>query len=94
MTSLRLVDSNSCLWQNVTHVFKGDIAMYICICKNVTDGQIKKSVRENRVRNLRSLRQELGACDQCGKCALQARQIIAESLNEARGPCGQYLSAA
>ena len=68
--------------------------MYICICKNVTDGQIKKSVRENGVRNLRSLRQKLGACDQCGKCAPQARQIIAESLSESRGPCGQFLTAA
>jgi bacterioferritin-associated ferredoxin len=60
----------------------------------VTDGQIKKSVHEKGVRNLRSLRQELGACDQCGKCALQARQIISECLDESRAPCGQLLSAA
>ncbi len=50
--------------------------MYICICKNITDGQIRKAVREGRVCNMRGLRRELGACDQCGKCALEARQII------------------
>jgi bacterioferritin-associated ferredoxin len=52
--------------------------MYICICKNVTDGQIRKAVREKGVSNLRGLRRELGACDQCGKCAQEARQIIRE----------------
>lgn len=74
--------------------FKVTKAMYVCICKNVTDGQIKKSVREKGVRNLRSLRRELGACDQCGKCALHARQVISSCLDEARSPRGQLLSAA
>ena len=56
--------------------------MYICICKNVTDGQIRKAVRDGRICNLRGLRRELGACDQCGKCAVQARQIIRDTLEE------------
>jgi bacterioferritin-associated ferredoxin len=55
--------------------------MYICICKNVTDGQIRKAVREKGVHNLRGLRKELGACDQCGKCAPEARQIIKDCLH-------------
>ncbi|MGZ8217070.1 (2Fe-2S)-binding protein [Methylomagnum sp.] len=56
--------------------------MYICICKNVTDGQIRKAVREKGVNNMRALRQELGACDQCGKCAVEARQLIRDCLNQ------------
>ncbi len=54
--------------------------MYICICKGVTDSQIRTCVRDKGIRNLRGLRQELGACDQCGKCAPEARQLITDSL--------------
>ncbi len=68
--------------------------MYICICKNVTDSQIKRCVREKGIQNLRGLRRELGACDQCGKCAPEARQIISESLSESHGARGELLSAA
>jgi bacterioferritin-associated ferredoxin len=57
--------------------------MYVCICKNVTDGQIRKAVREKGVSNLRGLRRELGACDQCGKCALEARRVIKDCLHQA-----------
>ncbi|BBL74763.1 (2Fe-2S)-binding protein [Methylomagnum ishizawai] len=56
--------------------------MYICICKNVTDGQIRNAVRDGRVRNMRGLRQELGACDQCGKCAMDACRVLRDSLQE------------
>jgi bacterioferritin-associated ferredoxin len=68
--------------------------MYICICKNVTDGQIRKAVRDGRICNLRGLRRELGACDQCGKCAVEARQIIHNTLEENTFPIGQGLLAA
>lgn len=68
--------------------------MYICICKSVTDSQIRRCVRETGVRNLRGLRRELGACDQCGKCAAEARQVIAQSLEEAHGGRPELLSAA
>jgi bacterioferritin-associated ferredoxin len=56
--------------------------MYICICKNVTDGQIRKAVMEKGVSTMRGLRQELGACDQCGKCAVEARQLIKDCLHK------------
>ena len=59
--------------------------MYVCICKRVTDGQIRQAVAEQRVRNLRTLRRELGGCDQCGKCAPDAKQIIRDSLDESMG---------
>jgi Bacterioferritin-associated ferredoxin len=68
--------------------------MYICICKSVTDSQIRRCVRETGVRNLRGLRRELGACDQCGKCAREARQIITQNIEESNGARREFLSAA
>ena len=68
--------------------------MYICICKNVTDGQIRKAVRDGRVCNMRGLRRELGACDQCGKCVGDARQIIRDTLEENNLSATQGLVAA
>lgn len=59
--------------------------MYVCICKGVTDGQIRNAVREKGVSNMRGLRRELGACDQCGKCAAEAREILRECLPERSG---------
>lgn len=56
--------------------------MYICICKNLTDGEIRKAVHEKGVCNLRSLRKALGVCDQCGKCAREAQQIIQDTQKE------------
>ncbi len=56
--------------------------MYICICKNVTDRQIRQAVYERDVSNLRQLRQCLGACDQCGKCARDAKEIIRDAAAE------------
>ena len=56
--------------------------MYICICKKVTDRQIRKAVLEQSVNSMRELRSCLGACDQCGKCAAEARNILKESASE------------
>ncbi|MFN5745687.1 MAG: (2Fe-2S)-binding protein [Methylococcaceae bacterium] len=68
--------------------------MYICICKGVTDSQIRKTVTEKGVSSIRGLRQELGACDQCGKCALAARQVINECLQNPGATQSRVLSAA
>ena len=69
--------------------------MYICICKSVTDSQIRRCVREKGIRNLRALRRETGACDQCGKCAPEARQIIMETVDRSEsGHTAGLLSAA
>lgn len=55
--------------------------MYVCICKKVTEGQIRRAVVEQGVCNLRTLRREVGGCDQCGKCAPEAKQLIRETMN-------------
>ena len=56
--------------------------MYICICKNVTDRQIRQAVYQQDVRSVRELRACLGACDQCGKCVRDARDIILGATSE------------
>ncbi len=56
--------------------------MYICICKKVTDHQIRKAVFERGVSNVRQLKTCLGACDQCGKCVRDARDIIRDAASE------------
>jgi bacterioferritin-associated ferredoxin len=56
--------------------------MYVCICKSVTDHQIRKSVLNHDVSTLRDLRRCLGACDQCGKCAPEAKRLIGETVRE------------
>jgi len=56
--------------------------MYICICKNVTDRQIRQAVYQQDVSSIRELRACLGACDQCGKCARDAREVIRDAASE------------
>jgi bacterioferritin-associated ferredoxin len=69
--------------------------MYICICKKVTDGQIRRAVWEKGVANVRGLKRELGgACDQCGKCAPDARELIRQCLDDRSMPDAKLLTAA
>ena len=52
--------------------------MYICICKSVTDKQIRRAAA-NGADNLYELRECLGVAAGCGKCASSAQQILDES---------------
>ncbi|TAN52803.1 MAG: hypothetical protein EPN21_03065 [Methylococcaceae bacterium] len=56
--------------------------MYVCICKKVTDNQIRRAVLDGKVSHLRHLRQASGACTDCGLCCRQAGKIIQETLKE------------
>lgn len=56
--------------------------MYICICRSVTDSQIRDSV-EKGCCTMRGLRDSLGVATQCGRCALTAREVLNEALQEA-----------
>jgi bacterioferritin-associated ferredoxin len=58
--------------------------MYVCICKNVTDRQIRKAVYERGISTVRELRACLGACDQCGKCVRDAKEVINAAAAEKR----------
>lgn len=69
--------------------------MYVCICKNVTEGQIRKAVKEKGINSVRELRRELGVCDQCGKCALEAQALVrACSHKESAAAAPRRLKAA
>ncbi len=56
--------------------------MYVCLCKGITDTQIREAVR-NGASSLREVRSQLGVASQCGKCGLLAGQIVRDTLDEA-----------
>lgn len=51
--------------------------MYVCICKAVTDKQIRKAAL-NGADNLYELRESLGVASGCGGCASHAQEILDE----------------
>ncbi len=55
--------------------------MYICICKAVTDGQIRSAVQEG-VTSMSGLRQSLGCAGQCGKCGKHVKEIRDQVLQD------------
>ena len=61
------------------HSPESDEIMYVCLCKGITDGQIKDAVYGGAT-SLRQVRKELGVSTQCGKCGMMAKQIIDETL--------------
>lgn len=69
--------------------------MYVCVCKAVTDHQIRCAVRDGVV-TFRQLRMELGVSTGCGRCAPMARQVMAEALGEEfpASPAGVVLPTA
>lgn len=54
--------------------------MFICVCKAVSDRQIRRAVREDGVCTLRELKQQTGLGSCCGKCVPQARALLGEAL--------------
>lgn len=50
--------------------------MYICLCSNVTDKQIKETIAKQPSCRMRDLHQCLGVGKQCGKCLCHAKQIL------------------
>ena len=51
--------------------------MYVCICRGVTDSQIRRAVDQG-VSSLSQLRRELAVAACCGRCAPMAREILRE----------------
>ena len=58
--------------------------MYVCICKQVTCGQIRAAASAG-AGNVRDLKQQLGVASQCGKCAGCARGILDEARSGNNG---------
>ena len=49
--------------------------MYICICEQVTDKQIKTAIKQG-ASCMRDLRKELGIASQCGQCGRCAKDLL------------------
>lgn len=56
--------------------------MYICICRGITDHQIRRAISEGACGNYREVRETLGVAGQCGKCACATKQIVQEALSD------------
>ena len=57
--------------------------MFVCLCKSVTDKDIKKAVA-NGTHSFSALRKELELASQCGKCGVLARQVFNENIETIR----------
>jgi len=53
--------------------------MYVCLCKGITDTQIRAAVQDG-ANSLRDVRNSLGVASQCGKCGVLTRDIVRETL--------------
>lgn len=53
--------------------------MYVCLCKGITDSQIKETI-EGGCLTVRDLSSMLEIGTQCGKCIPVASQILSEEL--------------
>ena len=53
--------------------------MYVCLCKGITDTQIRAAVNDG-ANSMQELRNTLGVASQCGKCGILARDIVRDSL--------------
>ncbi len=67
--------------------------MYVCVCKGVTDGQIRQAVREG-ASTMRELSARLGVATGCGRCASHARIVLDESLDNAVRKASRCVSCA
>lgn len=50
--------------------------MIICICNNVNDKSIKKTLEEKVISSIKELRENIKVCDQCMKCSCEIKDII------------------
>ncbi|MGH1486527.1 MAG: (2Fe-2S)-binding protein [Cellvibrionaceae bacterium] len=54
--------------------------MFVCLCKGITDTQIKQSIKDG-ADSLRDVRRDLGAATQCCKCLPEVRSIVNDALS-------------
>jgi bacterioferritin-associated ferredoxin len=57
--------------------------MYVCVCNAISDRQIKAAIDDGAT-SVAKLRKTLGVASQCGKCVAMTREILDESLSEAK----------
>ncbi len=54
--------------------------MYVCICRQITDNQIREECMQGTNR-IADLREKLGLATECGKCCKHAKSIVNEFQN-------------
>lgn len=59
--------------------------MYVCICRSVTDKQIRRAAAAG-IDNLYDLRDTLGVASGCGTCACAAEEILEETRSRSSEP--------
>lgn len=59
--------------------------MYVCVCKAVTDRQIREAAHSG-ARTLKDLRRDLGVTRECGRCASCAHDCLREVHGDAKTP--------
>jgi bacterioferritin-associated ferredoxin len=57
--------------------------MYVCLCKSITDRQIRRAA-DRGARSLAELSRHLGLATGCGSCATTARQVLDMHLADRR----------
>ena len=55
--------------------------MYVCLCRGITDTQIRKAVQAGKT-EFKQLKQSLEVGTQCGKCVRMAMEIIAAEVDK------------
>jgi len=55
--------------------------MFVCICKQVTDSEIKEAIT-NGASSFADVQSKLGVATQCGECKNHARQCMRQSRNQ------------
>ena len=63
--------------------------MYVCLCRGVTDSQIKEAVL-NGADSLRAVRKELGVMTGCGKCACETRDLVKDTIESTKNTMNFY----
>lgn len=57
-----------------------EVVMFVCICKGITDKQIKKMVIEQGAGSIRELKLKFDIASQCGTCVKLTQQIIDDTI--------------
>ncbi len=67
--------------------------MYICICKAITDTQIRAAV-DNGVNSVCKLRKKFGLASSCGSCIKMTESILKENSKKEVKPNAYVASVA
>ena len=55
--------------------------MYVCLCKGITDRQLRSAVHDG-ASSFRQVSQSTGCATQCGQCACMAKEIVEDTLSQ------------